>query len=150
TEMISFEQDSAGVTAKIRHRDSGQVDTVRARYMVGADGSHSRVRQQLGIGLSGRGVLSHSVTIYFRANVGPLLRGRSLSVILVRNPVLRGFFRIEKPFESGFLVVNTVGDPQNPCTDVSSGLTNERSLEYLQAAFGTADVPATIENVMHW
>jgi 2-polyprenyl-6-methoxyphenol hydroxylase-like FAD-dependent oxidoreductase len=150
TEMISFQQDSKGVTAQIRNRDSGQVDTVRAHYLVGADGSHSRVRHQLGIRLTGRGVLSHSVTIYFRAHVGPLLRGRSLSVILVRNPVLRGFFRIEKPFESGFLVVNTVGDPMHPTTDVSTGLTNERSLEYLYAAFGTSDVPATIENVMHW
>ena len=150
TEMISFEQDSDGVTALIRDRDSGQVNRVRARYMVGADGSHSRVRQQLGIALHGRGVISHSVTIYFRAHVGPLLRGRNLSVILVRNPTLRGFFRIEKPFESGFLVVNTVGDPQHPNTDVSTGLTNERSIEYLHAAFGTSDVPATIENVMHW
>jgi 2-polyprenyl-6-methoxyphenol hydroxylase-like FAD-dependent oxidoreductase len=150
TEMISFEQDSDGVTAIIRDRDLGQIDTVRARYMVGADGSHSRVRHHLGIGLRGRGVLSHSVTIYFRAQVGPLLRDRNLSVILVRNPTLRGFFRIERPFESGFLVVNTVGDPQHPNIDVSSGLTNERSIEYLHAAFGTADVPATIENVMHW
>jgi 2-polyprenyl-6-methoxyphenol hydroxylase-like FAD-dependent oxidoreductase len=150
TEMISFEQDSKGVTAQIRHRDSGEIDTVRARYMVGADGSHSRVRKQLGIPLRGRGVLSHSVTIYFRAPVAPLLRGRSLSVILVRNPTLRGFFRIEKPFESGFLVVNTVGDPEHPNTDVSAGLTDERSLEYLHAAFGTSDVAATIESVMHW
>jgi len=150
TDLISFEQDSTGVTALIRNRDTGETDTVRARYMVGADGSHSRVRQHLGIRLHGRGVLSHSVTIYFRAPVAPLLRERSLSVILVRNPVLRGFFRIEKPFESGFLVVNTVGDPEHPNTDVSTGLTNERSLEYLHAAFGTDDVPATIQNVMHW
>jgi len=150
TEMLSFQQDSQGVTAQIRNRDTGDIDTVRARYMVGADGSHSRVRHQLGIALNGRGVLSHSVTIYFRAHVEPLLRGRSLSVILVRNPVLRGFFRIEKPFESGFLVVNTVGDPTNPNTDISTGLTNERCLEYLYAAFGTSAVPATIENVMHW
>ena len=55
-------------------------------------------------------------------------------MILVRNPTLRGFFRIEKPFESGFLVVNTVGDPQHPNTDVSTGLTKERSIEYLHAA----------------
>jgi 2-polyprenyl-6-methoxyphenol hydroxylase-like FAD-dependent oxidoreductase len=150
TEMLSFEQDSKGVTAVIRHRDTGETERIRAKYMVAADGAHSGIRQQLGIALNGRGVLSHSVTIYFRAPVAPLLRERNLTVILVRNPTLRGFFRIEKPFESGFLVVNTVGDPAKPNTDVSTGLTDERCLEYLHAAFGTSEVPATIQSVMHW
>src|SRR6185312_3177897 len=36
TEMISFEQDGAGITAQIRHRDSGETATVRARYMIAA------------------------------------------------------------------------------------------------------------------
>src|SRR5262249_27071974 len=119
TEMIGFEQDSEGVTAEIRTRDSGAVTKVRARYMIAADGSHSRVREALGIRMLGRGAFSNSVTIYFRANARPLLRGRNLSVIYVLNDVLRGFFRFEKPFESGFLAVNAVGDPAHPITDVS-------------------------------
>jgi len=82
--------------------------------------------------------------------VGPLLRGRNLSVIYVVNPTLSGFFRIEKPFVSGFLAVHWLGDPKNPVTDVSQGLTNERCLELLHAALGTSDVPLTIENVMQW
>ncbi len=137
TEMLSFQQDSKGVTAQIRNRDTGDVDTVRADIWSAPTAAIAGSGINWGFALSGRGVLSHSVTIYFRAHVEPLLRGRSLSVILVRNPVLRGFFRIEKPFESGFLVVNTVGDPMRPNTDVSTGLTNERCLEYLHAAFGT-------------
>jgi len=51
--------------------------------MVGADGAHGTVRERLGIGTSGHGVFSNSVTIYFRANVAPLLRGRNLSVTRV-------------------------------------------------------------------
>jgi len=49
----------------------------------------------------GRGSFSNNITIYFRADVSALLRGRNLSVIYVLNPVLRGFFRFEKPFHSG-------------------------------------------------
>ena len=150
TEMTSFEQDGSGVTAEIRHRDSGETATVRAHYMIAADGAHSRVRERLGIGMRGRGVFSNSVTIYFRANVGPLLRGRSLSVIYVINPVLRGFLRIEKPFESGFLAVIALGDPEHPNTDVSTGLTEQRCLELMHAALGVDDIPITIEDVMHW
>ena len=150
TEMVSFEQDDSGVTAQIRHRDSGETATVRARYMIAADGAHSRVRERLGIRMLGRGVFSNSITIYFRANVGPLLRGRSLSVIYVINPVLRGFFRIEIPFDSGFLAITAVGDPEHPNTDVSTALTDQRSLELLHAALGVDDIPVKIEDVMRW
>ena len=150
TEMVSFEQDPDGVTAVIRDRDSGITKTVRARYMVAADGAHSSIRDRLGIRMLGRGVFSNSVTIYFRAPVAPLIRGRNLSVIMVVNPTLRGFFRIEKPYESGFLAVHTIGDPARPETNVSNGLTDERCLEYVHAAMGTAEIPVTIENVMHW
>jgi 2-polyprenyl-6-methoxyphenol hydroxylase-like FAD-dependent oxidoreductase len=69
TEMTSFEQDDTGVTAHIKHRDTGEAATVRARYMIAADGAHSRVRERLGIRMQGRGVFSNSITIYFRGDV---------------------------------------------------------------------------------
>ena len=150
TEMISFEQDADGVTAVIRDRDSGKQSTVRARYMVAADGSRSRVREQLGIRMLGHGVFSKSATIYFRADVNPLLRGRNLSIILIVHPDLRGFFRIEKPFKSGFLAVNTLGDANHPQTDVTTGLDEKRCLELVHMALGDASVPVEIDNVMHW
>jgi 2-polyprenyl-6-methoxyphenol hydroxylase-like FAD-dependent oxidoreductase len=150
TDMVSFEHDADGVTAVIRDRDSGATQTVRAKYMVAADGAHSGVRERVGIPMQGRGVFSNSVTIYFRAPVAPLMRGRNLSVIMVVNPTLRGFFRIEKPYESGFLAVHTIGDPANPDTNVSASLTDVRCLEYVHAALGASDLPVTIENVMHW
>ena len=112
TEMVSFEEDRDGVSAVIRHRDTDETSTVRARYMVAADGSHSKVRERLGIRMLGHGVFSKSITIYFHGDVVPLLRGRNLSVMYVVNPVLSGFFRIEKPFTSGFLAVHWLGDPQ--------------------------------------
>ena len=150
TDMISFEQDEDSVTAVIQDRDSGATETVRASYLVAADGAHSRIRNGLGIPMRGRGAFSNSVTIYFRANLAPLLGGRNLSVIYVNNATLRGFFRIEKPFDRGFLAINALGDPNSPITDVSTGLTHERSLELIRAALGTDDVSIEIENVMPW
>jgi 2-polyprenyl-6-methoxyphenol hydroxylase-like FAD-dependent oxidoreductase len=150
TELVSFEQDSSGVSAVIRHRDTGVSETVRARYMIAADGARSSVRERLGIRMIGRGIRSNSITIYFRAPVGPLLRDRNLSVIMVNNSMLRGFFRIEKPFESGFLVVNTTGDPADPNTDLWSGLDDQRCLEYLRAALGDPHISIKIDSVMKW
>jgi 2-polyprenyl-6-methoxyphenol hydroxylase-like FAD-dependent oxidoreductase len=150
TDMVSFEQDAGGVTAVIRERESGKSSTVRAQYMVASDGSHSRVREQLGIRLLGHGLLSKSITIYFRGSVGHLLRGRNLSVIYVYNQHLTGFFRIEKPFDSGFLAVNSLGTPEQPNMDVWTGLSDERCQELIRLSLGVEDVPITIENVMKW
>ena len=150
TDLVSFEQRADHVHAVVRHRDTGETDHIRAQYMVAADGAHSRVRETLGIRMQGRGVFSRSVTIYFRADVNALLRGRNLSVIYVNHPQLRGFFRIEKPFTSGFLAVNALGDPANPITDVATGLTDERCLEWVRLALGSDDIPITIDNVMPW
>ncbi|HLK48566.1 MAG TPA: FAD-dependent monooxygenase [Bryobacteraceae bacterium] len=150
TDMVSFEQDAGGVTAIIKDGKSGRPSTVRAQYMVAADGSHSRVREQLGIRLLGHGLLSNSITIYFRGRVGHLLRGRNLSVIYVYNDELTGFFRIEKPFDSGFLAVNSLGNPDRPNMDVWTGLTEERCRDLVRIALGVDDVPVTIENVMKW
>lgn len=148
TEVVALEQGPGGVQATLRPRDGGRDSRVRARYVVAADGAHSRVREQLGIRMQGRGVLSRSLTVYFRAPVGPLMRGRNMSVILVRNPAFRGFFRIEKPYESGFLIIHTTGDPERPNTDCW-GLTERDCRDLLRIGLGE-DIPATIDSIQKW
>lgn len=68
TELCSLEQDRAGITAVVRPRDPGERETVRADYLVAADGVHSQIRNWLGITTSGYGALPiYVVFIYFRA-----------------------------------------------------------------------------------
>ena len=148
-ELTSWEQDRDGITAVIRERDTDQTFTVRAQYLIAADGGRSQIRERLRIPFVGHGVLSRSVTIYFRADVGPLLRGRNLSVILVRNPTFRGFFRIEKPYQSGFLIVHMLGDPDRPTTDVWD-LTEEQCVELIHAGLGNDDLPVTVQDIQRW
>jgi 2-polyprenyl-6-methoxyphenol hydroxylase-like FAD-dependent oxidoreductase len=150
TELVSFEDHGDGVTAVTRQRDTGEVSTVSARYMIAADGTHSTIRDRLGIGTSGRGALSKSITIYFHADVEALLRKRSLGVIMIVNKTLQGFFRIEKPYRSGFLAVHGLGDPQNPNSDIWTDLTNDRCVEFVRAALGDPDIEVQIDNVMRW
>jgi flavin-dependent dehydrogenase len=102
------------VTATIRDVDSGDERRVRAKYLVGADGAHSKVRELMGIEFDGRGVFSNAITIYFHAPLAPYVVGKALSVIYVKNAELSGFFRMDKDGNSGFLVVNTVGDTSRP------------------------------------
>ncbi len=52
--LVDFEQDAEGVNARVAPADgSGAAVAVRARYLVGADGARSVVRQALGIAYGG-------------------------------------------------------------------------------------------------
>jgi putative polyketide hydroxylase len=148
TELVSFAADASGVSAVIRDRATNEETRVRAAYLIGADGNRSAVRQRLGIAMHGRGVLSRSITIYFRADIAPLMRGRNLSVIMVRNERFRGFFRLEKPFESAFLVVNSIGEPGAPVSDTWN-LSESECLELVKRGLGV-DTPVTIDSIQKW
>lgn len=150
TEFVDYEEDAEGITAHIRDRDTGEISTVRCQYLIAADGAHSPVRAKLGIGQQGRGVFSKSVTIYFHAEVEELMRGRNLGVIMVVNPTLQGFFRIEKPYQSGFLAVHGLGDPANPDSDVWTDMSEEGYVELVRAGLGVPDIEVQIDDVMRW
>ncbi|WP_101256773.1 FAD-dependent oxidoreductase [Streptomyces barkulensis] len=67
TELTTFEPDPDGVTAVVRSRETGEHTTIRADYLVAADGPRSPVRERLGIGHSGPGELFHNVSVTFRS-----------------------------------------------------------------------------------
>ena len=160
TELASFEQDDDGVTATVVDLESGRESTVRAQYMVAADGNRSPVRNRLGIEMRGHGALSNSITIYFRADCAPLLEGRNQGVTYVTNSVLRGFFRLNRGAGSGFLAVNLIGDiarpeivaryPDAPWANVAAVATPQRVEELLSAAIGVPDLPVEVVDVATW
>ena len=150
------------MTAVLRDLPTGAESSVRAKYVVAADGNRSPVRERLGIGMGGHGLLSHSITIYFRplADLGPLLADRNQGVHYVTNPLMRGFFRLDRSGNAGFLVVNLVGDtsarrsspPSRPApwANVAEGITEQRALELLRAAIGVPGIGVVIENIATW
>ena len=141
TELSGFEQDEEGVVAELRPRDGGPARTVRARYLVAADGTHSFVRTRLGIDMTGRGSFAECVTIYFKADMRALIGARNLSVVYVNQPGLLGFFRFSITGDAGFLAVFRVGpDP-----------TAARCAELVRAALGVgAAFPVQIDDVQPW
>lgn len=56
TEFVSFTQNAAGVTTRLKRADGSELD-VSSAYMTGCDGGASLVRKQLGISLRGEGNL---------------------------------------------------------------------------------------------
>lgn len=94
TELLSIEQDDSGVTAVLREPDSQELETVRAEFLVAADGVHGPVRQMLGVTTSGYGPLPiYVVFVYFRAPwrvfVPELGDG---DAVQIENPSVQGIF----------------------------------------------------------
>ena len=66
TSLVTAKQDADGVAATLRSEHDGEVE-IRARYLIGADGARSGVRDLIGAKLEGRHGLSHHYNIIFRA-----------------------------------------------------------------------------------
>jgi 2-polyprenyl-6-methoxyphenol hydroxylase-like FAD-dependent oxidoreductase len=151
TELVRFEQDDDGVTSVLRARDGDAEETVRSQYLIAADGSHSPVREALGIDLAGRGSFARCVTIYFRADMRELIGDRNWSVVYVNHPELLGFFRFSITGDSGFLAVFSTRNPDGSRdTHVADDLDEAGCIEMVHKALGREDIAVVIETVQQW
>ncbi|WP_102417249.1 FAD-dependent monooxygenase [Mycobacterium sp. 4858] len=133
TEVVSLEQDGAGVTAAVRDRDSGEPETIRADYLVGADGAHSPIRNWLGITTSGYGALPiYVVFIYFRAPwtkfVSHLADGDGVQV---KNADVDGIFLLVEGDLGMFITMYFPGSGET-----ADQFTPQRCRDVLTKAFG--------------
>src|SRR5690554_6239261 len=151
TELVSLKQDADGVTAVVRSRDGGAERTIRSQYLVAADGAHSSIREQLGIGMPGHGS-SDCITIYFNADMKDMIGDRNLSVIYVLNPNLLGFFRFSLDGQSGFLSIFSVKDPATgEKIDLTADLSDEMCIRHVRTALGCDESTAVeITSVQRW
>ena len=67
TQVTTFEQNSAGVSASAVNLDTGAQQEIRAKYLVGCDGGRSEVRKQIGAKLEGTAIIQRVQSTYIRA-----------------------------------------------------------------------------------
>ncbi|HEY4341373.1 MAG TPA: FAD-dependent monooxygenase [Steroidobacteraceae bacterium] len=152
-QITDVKQDSAGVSVVIKDVEGGAERVLRGRYLIAADGGHSKAREVLGIGYEGRGAFSNSLTIYFTADFSPWLADKAWSIIYVSNPVVGGFFRMNRTAQAGFFAVNIVGDPKvdpQAAANASADVSDARLVELVRAGAGVADLPVRIDGVTRW
>jgi 2-polyprenyl-6-methoxyphenol hydroxylase-like FAD-dependent oxidoreductase len=89
TSLVRFEQDAAGVTATLRE-PNGRESTLRADYMIAADGNRSSVRDALGIARKGRGHMRTVRSVLFRAPLDAYLE-KGISQFEIDQPDLKAF-----------------------------------------------------------
>ncbi len=152
-EITAVRQHIDGVVVEMRDLENGGTRELHGKYLIAADGGHSTVRQLLGIPYEGRGAFSNSLTIYFTADLSPWIGDKAWSIIYVNNPQLGGFFRMNRASRSGFLAVNTVGDPKRDAAaaaNASADVSEERLIELIRAGVGVPDLDVKIDGSTRW
>ena len=161
TRLVSFTQDDAGVTATLEDIASGRSYDVRADYMVGCDGAHTRpdrfnlsvsdirhphIRELLGIQSEGYGALpEYFIFIYFRVPWQPLIAGHEGDAFLIKNPGVEGIFLGGKDDFGAFLINYRPDQGES-----YEAFTPERCQSLIEKAIGQPGMPVEILDVTHW
>jgi putative polyketide hydroxylase len=146
TELVSFTQDDAGVTAVLLDRAAGTRRTVRARYLVGADGRHSPVRKALGIAMHGRGHLGDVFRVFFDADMsaavsgldGNVAGGGRFALFHLLDPVPGVFYTTDVPGRYGYIRGMSRDQPDY------TGWTTRQCEELVRTGIGIPDLEMTV------
>ncbi|MEU1494752.1 FAD-dependent monooxygenase [Streptomyces sp. NPDC005776] len=147
TELLSFDPDGSGVGAVLKNRDTGEHTTVRADYLIAADGPRSPVREQLRIGRSGAGDLFHNVSITFRSRaLADVLGDRRFIVCYLTNPEADGaLLPVDNERE---WVFHAPWQPDRG--ETLEDFTDQRCVAHIRKAVGAPDIDVEITGKAPW
>lgn len=147
TELMSFDQDADGVSAVVKDRETGEHLTVRADYLIAADGPRSPVREALRIRQTGNGELFHNVSIVFRSErlAGVLGDLRFIVCYLMKPGADGALLPVDNETQWVFHA------PWHPETgETLEDFTDERCVAQIRAAIGVPDLDVEIGGKAPW
>jgi len=110
TEYLSHEQDTDGVDVHVRDRLTGAVYTIRAKYLIGADGARSIVAADAGLPMEGQMDIAGSMNITFKADIAAYVGHRPSVLYWVLQPgsnvggIGAGLVRMVRPWNEWLIV----------------------------------------------
>jgi 2-polyprenyl-6-methoxyphenol hydroxylase-like FAD-dependent oxidoreductase len=143
TELVEFNQDRDGVVARVRNRSTGLENTVRAQYLIGADGTQSTVREALGIRRHGPGVLQHWMNVIFEADLPSTIDGRTLRSVFVTD--INGTL-VPRGDGRWLMAVQFVPDRGERVED----FTSDRCRDLIRRGAGRPDVSVKVIDARPW
>ena len=146
TECISVGQDSQGVTASLKDRESKEISTVRAKYLIAADGASSPIRASLNVPTTGRGTMGHLLNILFQSDLMFLVQGREFSLCNIEHPEVHGLFASIN--NSDRWVFQPSYDPSKG--EKASDITKEKCSDLLRLALGMSEIEIDIKSILPW
>ena len=110
TEYVAHEQTADGVDVRVLNRLTGIESTIRAKYLIGADGARSSVAADLALPHEGRMDIAGSMNITFKADLAGLCGHRPSVLYWVIQPgadvggIGAGLVRMVRPWNEWLIV----------------------------------------------
>lgn len=145
TALTGFTQDDDGVTAQLAGAASGQASTVRARWMIAADGIRSGVRATLGVGRSGAGVLGDRVSILVEADLTERVENRRAAVYWLSQPRPDAALAAVDNKRQWLLMV-----PFDPRSEPQEAFSDDYCAALVRSAFGDPSIELRVRGVRFW
>ena len=141
-ELTELRQDDAGVHAVLLDRATATPSEVAAQYVIAADGAHSTVREQLGIGMDGPGHLADYERTEFFAPLTGAAGDRRYALYVITRPDAAGILAQRGRGDRwGISRERTPGQPR------FADLGERELTDLIARAAGVADLPVCIERL---
>jgi 2-polyprenyl-6-methoxyphenol hydroxylase-like FAD-dependent oxidoreductase len=143
TNCEGLDQDDDEVTATLRDVQTGAVQTLRASYVVAADGHRGGLRDAVGITSHGRGTFEDATTTWrVRADLSGLVPDTAIVLYYLQNPALPGRVgMIVSTDNPGEWVAGMVHDPQRSAA---------QTVELVRRMIGVADLDVELLGSATW
>ena len=146
TELVSFEQDDTGVTARLLDLPTGRLSTVRADYLVAADGHRGKIRADLGVERRGRGSLTHHIGVVFDADLADHVATDKSTLYYLQNPAFTGAFVATNTERRNVFTIEYHPERGESLADY----TEERCVELLRIATDVPTLAPKIVDITRW
>jgi 2,4-dichlorophenol 6-monooxygenase len=150
TEYLSHVEDNDGVTVTLRDRLSDREYTMRAKYLVGADGANSQIAKEIGLSFTGEMARAGTLYTLFNADLTRYVQHRPSIMHWIVSPEASfgelgvGMIRAIKPWTQwivGWGFDMTKGEPDQ---------SDEAVLPRIRALIGVPDIEIEIVNKSIW
>ncbi|BEL05540.1 FAD-dependent monooxygenase [Actinoplanes sichuanensis] len=150
TEYLTHQQDDHGVDVRVRDRITGHEYTIRAKYLIGADGARSQVAEDIGLPMQGAMDIAGSMNITFKADLSAYVGNRPSVLYWVIQPgsnvggIGAGLVRMVRPWNEWLIVWGYDIDQPAPVVDETAAIAIVRSL------LGLPDIDVEITGTSLW
>jgi 2,4-dichlorophenol 6-monooxygenase len=150
TGYLHHEQDSDGVTVWLVDRLTGREYSIRARYLIGADGAKSRIAEEISIEFEGHVARAGTAYVRFNADLSRYVAHRPSILHWILNPAAgfgeigMGLLRCVRPWNewiAGWGFDISAGEPD---------MTTEQAVRQIRALVGDPDLDPEIVGTSTW
>lgn len=148
-ELFEIEQSPTEVRSRVRDRTTGEEYVIRAKYVIAADGSRSRVAEQLGFRFTGEAGLKHMLNMWIEVDLTEYVAHRPGYLYQIAQPhnmswVGTGSFTCIRPWDEW--VVARAYDPTQGDPDTSDAAI----IAFAQSMIGSHSKEIRVKGTNTW